>query len=89
MIIKRSLLAACFAATAVNATLSFAAEEKYPAWNFEPTVIFSNAELIEKTHGAVASVGSSSPTVVAATVHEVDPKYPAAYFNPTILYPAR
>lgn len=64
-----------------------AAEEKYPAYNFEPTVIFSNAELIEKTHSGL-SAASSSQSIVAAA-HETDPKYPAAYFNPTILYPAR
>lgn len=88
MFTKRTLVAAVLSASALNGTQGFAAEEKYPAWNFQPTVIFSNAELIEKTHGAVASAVSSSQTVASASVHEADPKYPAAYFNPTVLYPA-
>lgn len=66
-----------------------AADEKYPAYNFEPSVIYSNAELIEKTHGALAVALGPSTASIAAVVHEADPKYPAAYFNPTVLFPAR
>lgn len=100
--------------TATNA-MAAADDSKYPAYNFQPSVIFSNPELIEKTHGVLASTpapvsvapAAAAPTAVAASAASAasaapaaaptavaqapavvqDPKYPAAYFQPSILYP--
>ena len=60
------------AATAVPA---MAAEDKYPAQDFKPSVIYSNPELIAKSGTATGAV---------ETQH-ADPKYPAAYFSPTVI----
>lgn len=90
MTIFKTLAAATLVASALSANPVAASEDKYPAYNFQPTVIFSNPELIEKTHGAVATTPSAGgATALAAVVHDADPKYPAAYFNPTLLYPAK
>ena len=76
------------------ASTAIASEEKYPAWNFQPSVIFSNPELIEKTSGALATTPSAGSVTqvpqqaAAEPQHEADAKYPAAYFNSTLLYPA-
>ncbi len=94
--------------TATNA-MAAADDSKYPAYNFQPSVIFSNPELIEKTHGVLASTpapvsvapAAAAPAAVAASAAPAaaptavaqapavvqDPKYPAAYFQPSILYP--
>lgn len=88
MLTTKSYATLILLAGGLASPLALANEDKYPAYNFEPSVIFSNAELIEKTHGVLAG-GSQVQAVAAATVHEVDPKYPAAYFNPTVLYPTR
>lgn len=94
---------------AASNAMAAADDSKYPAYNFQPSVIFSNPELIEKTHGVLASTpapvsavtAAAAPTAVAASATPAaaptavaqapavvqDPKYPAAYFQPSILYP--
>jgi hypothetical protein len=65
---------------------AMASEDKYPAANFQPSVIFSNPELIAKS----TSDGSGASADLTQTAHAApDPKYPAAYFNPTVIYPSR
>lgn len=88
MLNTRSYVTLTLLAGGLVSPLVLANEDKYPASNFEPSVIFANAELIEKTHGVLAG-GSQVQAVATVTVHETDPKYPAAYFNPTVLYPTR
>ncbi len=95
MTMFKTLATATLLASAMSTNPVAASEDKYPAYNFQPSVIFSDAALIEKTHGALATtpsaggVAASAPATLAAVAHEVDPKYPAAYFNPTILVPAK
>ena len=97
MTMFKTLATATLLASAISTNPVAASEDKYPAYNFQPSVIFSNAELIEKTHGSLATTPSaggvvataSAPAALAAVAHEADPKYPAAYFNPTILVPAK
>ena len=89
----QTLAVASLAGISLMASTAMATEEKYPAWNFQPSVIFSNPELIEKTSGALATTPSAGtvaqvPQQAAAPQQEPDAKYPAAYFNPTLLYPA-
>lgn len=52
-------------------------EPKYPAYDFSPSVIYQNADLI----GKPAAAG-------AAETHAPDPKYPAAYFTPSVIHKA-
>lgn len=69
---------------------AWSSEDLYPAYNFQPSVIYSNAELIAKTSGATlsSSAGGAATVQAAAPSAEVDPKYPAAYFTPSVIYPA-
>jgi len=53
------------------------ADEKYPASDFQPEVVYQDKEYIAK---------SSTSSVGAATAFEVDSKYPAANFEPKIVY---
>ena len=83
------------------ASSAMAGDEKYPAHEFKPTVIYSNAELIAQTSGATASApaaptasasssAASAPVAVASAAPVVaDPKFPAAYFTPVLLYPTK
>jgi len=64
-----------------------ASEDKYPAANFQPSVIFSNPELVAKSTSG-GSMAASDMTQAAHAV-QADPKYPAAYFNPSVIYPSR
>jgi hypothetical protein len=95
MTMIKTLAASALLASALSANPAVASEDKYPAYNFQPTVLFSNAELIEATHGAVAttpSAGGVTPAAIAAAsaaATPADPKYPAAYFNPTVIYSAK
>ncbi|GAB6046898.1 hypothetical protein JCM19379_07210 [Methyloparacoccus murrellii] len=68
-------------------TAVIASEDQYPAYNFQPSVIFSDASLIQKLSGATASTPSAGGASVQAAAHEPDPKYPAAYFQPSVIYP--
>jgi hypothetical protein len=91
MTMIKTLAASFVLASAMSSNVALASEDKYPAANFQPIVLFSNAELIEKTHGAPATTPSAGGVTAAAAVvaHEADPKYPAAYFNPTVIYSAK
>lgn len=95
MTMIKTLAASLLLASALSANPAAANEDKYPAYNFQPTVLFSNKELIESTHGALAttpSAGGVTPAAIAAAAAAAapqDPKYPAAYFNPTVIYSAK
>ena len=65
---------------------AWANEDKYPAYDFKPTVLYSNPELIAKSG---ASAGSHAASMqAAAPAAEIDPKFPAAYFTPSVIYPS-
>ena len=68
-----------------------AGDEKYPAYEFKPTIIYSNPELIAQLSGATAgSPGSSSVSQSSpAPTGTFDPKYPVAYFVPSVIYPVK
>jgi hypothetical protein len=89
MTMIKTLAASVVLASAMSGNAVMASEDKYPAYNFQPTVLFSNAELIEKTHGALATTPSAGGVASVAVSHEADAKYPAAYFNPTVIYSAK
>lgn len=67
---------------AAAATPALANAEKFPAYDFKPSVVYRDAELINK-----ATTGKSvTPSATPAPAHTPDPKYPAAYFTPTVIH---
>lgn len=82
MKIELRICASAFVLGAAMANTAMAGEEKYPAASFQPSVIYSNAELIAKS-------GSASSSAQAAAPVAADPKYPAAYFAPSVIYPSK
>lgn len=75
--------------SAVLAGPALAIEDPYPAYNFQPSVIYSNPELIEKTSSMASPSATATVQAAAPAAAAFDPKYPAAYFTPTLIYPAR
>ncbi|RQW84674.1 MAG: hypothetical protein EHM62_00335 [Methylococcus sp.] len=65
---------------------ALANEDKYPAYDFKPTVLYSNPELIAKAGSSAGGHASSMQAAVPAV--EIDPKFPAAYFTPSVIYPS-
>jgi hypothetical protein len=61
------------------------ADEKYPAADFQPSVVYQNEEYIKNGSSTQTAVKNAAPA--AATTHaEVDSKYPAANFEPKVVY---
>jgi hypothetical protein len=62
------------------------ADEKYPAADFQPSVVYQNDEYI-KNHSSTQTVAkNAAPVVAEAKSAEVDAKYPAADFQPKVIY---
>lgn len=93
-------LGVAIALIALNPVLSSAAtDDKYPAANFEPTVIYldkdsAQATAAEPEFDAKYPAANFQPTVIyadkdliEASENKFDPKYPAAYFKPKVIYP--
>ncbi|CAL1241493.1 hypothetical protein [Candidatus Methylocalor cossyra] len=63
-------------------------DSRYPAADFKPTVVYQNPELINQLAAASktdTAPAPSCPQPAAETQQQPDPKYPAAYFNPTVI----
>ncbi|MFN5745461.1 MAG: hypothetical protein ACK443_05165 [Methylococcaceae bacterium] len=80
---KISAIAALMLAGMVSSGVASASDEKYPAHQFQPTVVYSNPELIKTSVGPAVA----APVVQAAAPVVQDPKFPAAYFVPTRVFP--
>ncbi|MDO9105510.1 MAG: hypothetical protein Q7U57_11165 [Methylovulum sp.] len=98
---KKTLLSG-FVATvfALNPLLaSAAANDKYPAANFEPSVIYIDKDAVAEEPAAVefdpkypaanfeSKVVYIDQDLVEQTEDKFDPKYPAAYFKPKVIFP--
>ena len=91
----KSLAAISLYSAAVVVNVAVASEDQYPAYNFQPSLLFSDPALIERTSGSVSAApiptvshAEAAPAVqTAASAPVEDPKYPAAYFKPSMLYP--
>lgn len=61
-------------------------DNKYPAANFQPKVIYIDKEAVSS---APKAKKSEAATTVAAASKKTpfDPKYPAASFEPKVIYP--
>jgi hypothetical protein len=79
--------------------VSAATDSKYPAADFEPSVIYIDKDAVAKDQAQNESdptypASSFTPIVVFVdnqsvdqTQDEFDPKFPAAYFTPKVIYP--
>ena len=83
---KKIVILGFLTAAAALCSFAAAADEKYPAADFQPKVVF-----IDQNAAATASSGSAPatkcPGQAAAKQTEFDPKYPAASFEPKVVYP--
>jgi hypothetical protein len=59
------------------------ADEKYPAADFQPSVVYQDESYIKSTQTAVKQ---AVPVVANEASHEIDSKYPAADFQPKVVY---
>ena len=97
---KSIILGLAMAVIAVNPLiLSAATDSKYPAADFEPSVIYidkdaAGAEQVQNEADPKYPASNFTPIVVyidekiADQVQdESDPKYPAAYFKPKVIFP--
>lgn len=91
---KPMILGLAVAVMAVT-SLTVSADSKYPASDFEPQVIYLDKSVAAQT-SAPASNSQSTPACPPNTtaqasaspaVEEFDPKYPAASFQPKVVYP--
>ena len=99
---KSIFLVLTMAGIALNPLIvSAATDSKYPAADFEPSVIYLAKDAAAKDQGQNESdpkypASNFTPIVVyvdtqlagqTQTQDEFDPKYPAAYFKPKVIYP--
>jgi hypothetical protein len=97
---KTFFLGLAMAGIALNPlTSSAASDSKYPAADFEPSVIYidNDAAATGQTQNEADPkypASNFTPIVVFVdnqlvnqTQDEFDPKYPAAYFKPKVIYP--
>lgn len=63
------------------------ADEKYPAADFQPKVVFIDQAAAAASESSSTSAKCPGQQAVSAKQTEFDPKYPAASFEPKILYP--
>jgi hypothetical protein len=70
-------------------------DPRYPIYDFQPSVVYRDAELIAKSSTTPTATATGCPSSAAPMAytgprvedHEPDPKYPAAYFKPTVIHP--
>jgi hypothetical protein len=97
---KTIFLGLAIAGIVFNPLISSAAtDSKYPAADFEPSVIYIDKDTVEKDQTRNESdpkypASNFTPIVVFVdhqladqSQDEFDPKYPAAYFKPKVIYP--
>jgi hypothetical protein len=81
---KHNLAKGLFAALLVASSV-VSADEKYPAADFQPTVVYQSND-IKSTQTATKEAAPAASAPAAAHHAEVDAKYPAADFQPKVLY---
>jgi LPXTG-motif cell wall-anchored protein len=86
---KNNLTKGAFAVLLLASTVA-GADQKYPAADFQPEVLYQDSDYIAKTSPsattakAAASTPKAAPSATAS--NDVDSKYPAANFQPEVLY---
>jgi hypothetical protein len=97
---KTIFLGLAMAVIALNPlVVSAATDSKYPAADFEPSVIYIDKDSVatdqsQNEYDPKYPASNFTPVVVFVdnqladqTQDEFDPKYPAAYFKPKVIYP--
>jgi hypothetical protein len=97
---KILILGLTMAAVALNSPIASAAtDSKYPAANFEPSVIYLDKDAAASDQAQNEAdpkypASNFTPIVIFVdnqladqTQEQFDPKYPAAYFKPKVIYP--
>ena len=83
---KNNLTTSAFAVLLLASTVA-SADQKYPAADFQPEVLYQDSDYIAKTApSATAAKPASKVTSNGSAGNEVDSKYPAANFQPEVLY---
>lgn len=87
---KNNLTTGAFAVLLLASTVA-GADQKYPAADFQPEVLYQDSDYIAKTAPSATAakpVAAAAPKVAAGSSagNEVDSKYPAANFQPEVLY---
>ena len=96
---KMIVLGLTVAVVALNSVSVFAADSKYPASDFEPSVIYIDKDTIaidpvKNEVDPKYPASDLTPSIVFVDNQladqeqdKFDPKYPAAYFKPKVIYP--
>lgn len=79
---KTLLLTFSLSGLLISQMASAESDDKYPATNFQPKVIYMDKDA--DTKQAKSNAGSAKKS---STNSNFDPKYPAAYFEPKVIYP--
>lgn len=84
---KNNLAKSVFSALILASTI-VSADEKYPAADFKPEVVYQDNDYISKNTNATKATPAkaSTPSAKPAEAVEVDSKYPAADFKPQVVY---
>jgi hypothetical protein len=83
---KNNLTSGLFVALFLTSPL-VGADQKYPASDFQPEIVFQDADYISKNSQSIEKHTSSSSSSVGALENDaVDSKYPAASFQPQVVY---
>jgi len=75
--VKKKQIVICLSAVMVLASQAVIADQKYPASDFKPEVVYQDKEYIEK---------NSPSSDQTAPVAEAGSKYPAASFEPKVIF---
>ncbi len=83
---KNNLTRGAFAVLLLASAVA-GADQKYPAADFQPEVLYQDSAYIAKSGSSTtAAKAPAAASASAAASHEVDSKYPAANFQPEVLY---
>ena len=88
---KNNLTTGAFAVLLLASTVA-GADQKYPAADFQPEVLYQDSDYIAKTSPSTATAKAKAPasppeaTSGAPEGTNYDSKYPAAHFQPEVLY---
>ena len=80
---KNNFIKSLFA-TLLLASPLVMADQKYPAADFQPEVVYQDKDYIAKNTATTAAPKTSE--AVSVSTSEVDSKYPAANFQPQVIY---
>ncbi len=92
---KKPMILGLAVAVMTVTSLTVSADSKYPASDFEPQVIYLDKSVAAQASASASNSQATPPcpantTAQASTqaaAEEIDPKYPAASFQPKVIYP--